>query len=62
MIALVHKILISLNQALEHVQDELLVVVYEHSQDASNYQEYLVPLQITHFDSRLLILGQLDLE
>lgn len=60
MVTPIHKVFISLNQTLEHVQNKLLVIINKHSENASNRQEYLVPLEITDSDGRLPVLRHLD--
>ena len=60
LVALVEEILITLDQALEHVEDELLVVVDEHSEDAGHGQEDAVPLKIAHLDLGHLIRWYFD--
>ena len=50
MVASIHKVFISLNQTFEHVQNQLLVIVDEHSENPSDSQEYLVPLEVADFD------------
>ena len=47
-IAAVDEVLLPLDEALEHMQDQLLVIVYEHTHDACHCQKDLVPLEIAH--------------
>ena len=60
MVAFIDKILILLNEAFEHVQNQLLVVVHEHSENTHNCQEYLIPLEVADFGRGLPILWHLD--
>lgn len=60
MVTSVHKIFVSLDQTLEHVQNQLLVIVNKHSENSSDSQEYLVPLEVADSDGCLLVLGHLD--
>jgi hypothetical protein len=60
MVAFIDEILIFLNEAFEHVQNQLLIVVDEHSENTYNCQEYLIPLKIAHFDCGLLGLWNLN--
>ena len=60
MVSLRHKVVFSLDKALEHVHNKLLVVINQHSQDSSNSKEYLVPLHVAYLE--VLTLWYLNFE
>lgn len=62
MVSLADKTFIFLDETFEHVKDKLLIVINEHSQDASDGQENLIPLEIAHLDLRYVVLGKFDFE
>ena len=62
LVTLVDKVFVTLYEALQHVEDELLVVVDENSEDSSHREEDPVPLEVAHLDLRDLVGWNCDLE